>query len=70
MPFTATYAIQGSGNSVATPGSVTTEGIVVRDLEGPSNAGGFQGFYIQDPTGDGDATTSDGLFVFNGNANS
>ena len=69
LTFTHTYTIQGSGNTVATPGSVTTEGVVVRDLEGATNAGGFQGFYIQDAVGDGDAATSDGLFVFNGNNN-
>ena len=28
-----------------------------------------RGFYIQDPTGDGDAATSDGIFVFTNNAN-
>ena len=28
---------------------------------------GLRGFYIQDPTGDGDPNTSDGLFVYYGN---
>ena len=27
------------------------------------------GFFIQDPAGDGDAATSDGIFVFTGSAN-
>ena len=42
--------------------------MVVGDYEGASPA--LRGFYIQDPTGDGDPATSDGIFVFNGsNAN-
>jgi predicted extracellular nuclease len=68
LPYTPIYQIQGSGSSAAITGSVTTEGIVVGDFEGPI-ASGIQGFYIQDPTGDGDAATSDGIFVFTGNAN-
>ena len=37
-----------------------------RRLRGP-DLGGLQGFYIQDPTGDGNTATSDGIFVFTGN---
>ena len=44
---------------------VTTRGVVVGDYEGPSPA--LRGFYLQDPAGDADPTTSDGIFVFNGN---
>ena len=62
LPFTQIGAIQGSGATVATPGQVTTEGVVVGDYEGATP--GQRGFYIQDPTGDGDAATSDGIFVF------
>ncbi len=62
---TAIPAIQGSGPAAAITGPVTTEGVVVGDYEGPSPT--LRGFYLQDPAGDGDATTSDGLFVFNGN---
>ncbi len=52
-----TYEIQGSGTRSPVAGSsVTTSGIVT--------AIDSNGFYIQDPTGDGDAATSDGLFVF------
>lgn len=47
---------------------VTTEGVVVGDFEGPSPA--LQGFYLQDAVGDRDPATSDGLFVFNGGADS
>lgn len=67
-PFTPIYAIQGSGATVATVGSVTTQGVVVGDYEGPAPA--LRGFFIQDPAGDGDPLTSDGIFVFEGsNAN-
>lgn len=65
-PFTPIYEIQGSGTSAAVTGNVTTEGVVVGDFEGSS---GMQGFYLQDPTGDEDPATSDGIFVFTGSAN-
>jgi uncharacterized protein len=68
QPFTPIFAIQGSGETAAITGSVTTQGVVVGDYEGPSPA--LRGFYIQDPQGDGDPLTSDGIFVFNGNNNS
>jgi predicted extracellular nuclease len=69
LGFTAIPLIQGSGETTPIPGTVvTTEGVVVGDYEGPSPT--LRGFYLQDPTGDGDAATSDGIFVFNGNANS
>lgn len=57
-------AIQGSGATAAVTGSVTTRGVVVGDYEGASPA--LRGFYLQDPVGDGDPTTSDGIFVFEG----
>jgi uncharacterized protein len=67
-PYTPIYAIQGSGASVALTGTQTTMGVVVGDYEGPSPA--LRGFFIQDPTGDGDPATSDGIFLFEGsNAN-
>lgn len=68
-PFTPAYAIQGSG--LASPlaaSSVTTKGVVVGDFEGPAPA--LRGFYLQDVTGDGNAATSDAVFVFNASANS
>jgi predicted extracellular nuclease len=67
-PFTSVSAIQGSGDSAAITGMVTTKGVVVGDFEGPTSSG-LQGFYLQDPEGDGDESTSDGIFVFTGNAN-
>jgi len=65
QPITKIPAIQGSGPSVAIPGVVTTQGVVVGDYEGPSPT--LRGFYLQDLAGDGDVATSDGIFVFNGN---
>lgn len=60
-PFTAIYAIQGSGDTSPLVGqTVTTEGVVVGDFQ----IGGKNGFFIQDETGDGDAATSDGIFVY------
>jgi uncharacterized protein len=66
--YTSIPAIQGSAATVALTGTLTTQGVVVGDYEGASPA--LRGFYIQDPTGDGNPATSDGLFVFEGsNAN-
>lgn len=66
--YTRIFDIQGSGATVAISGPVATRGVVVGDYEGASPA--LRGFFIQDGTGDGDATTSDGIFVFEGsNAN-
>jgi predicted extracellular nuclease len=67
-PFTPIYSIQGSGASAAITGNVTTQGVVVGDFDGPTSTG-LQGFYLQDPTGDGNPATSDGIFVFTGDAN-
>lgn len=57
--------IQGSGDvSPLVNQIVTTAGVVIASQqEKPTQA---TGFYIQDPTGDGDPATSDGLFVFEG----
>jgi len=63
--FTSIPAIQGSGSSAAITGTVTTEGVVVGDYEGPSGST-LRGYYIQDSAGDGDPATSDAIFVFNG----
>jgi hypothetical protein len=65
IAFTPIYQIQGSGAAAAITGTVTTQGVVVGDYEGPSPA--LRGFYLQDASGDGDPTTSDGIFVFNAN---
>ena len=63
--FTPIYSIQGSGSAAAITGTVTTEGVVVGDFEGTASASGF---YMQDLTGDGNAATSDGIFVFTGSS--
>lgn len=57
----AIYEIQGAGHVSAYDGeAVTTEGVVIGRRS--------NGFWIQDPTGDGDIATSDGIFVFTGGA--
>jgi predicted extracellular nuclease len=65
-PYTPIYEIQGSGDSAAVTGTRTTEGVVVGDFEGTA---ANSGFFIQDQVGDGDAATSDGIFVFTGSSN-
>ncbi len=57
--------VQGSGETSPLVGQRTTvRGVVVGDYEGPFPA--LRGFYLQDPKGDGDPATSEGIFVFNG----
>ncbi|MDI1462810.1 ExeM/NucH family extracellular endonuclease [Catellatospora sp. KI3] len=64
---TAIGAVQGTGDVSPRAGqTVTVRGTVVGDSEGPSPA--LRGFYLQD-SGDGDAATSDGVFVFDNGAN-
>src|SRR5262249_17761066 len=55
----AIYEIQGSGSKSTMVGVlVATQGVVTRVNN--------NGFFLQDPTGDNDASTSDGIFVFTG----
>lgn len=68
VTYTPIYDIQGPGVAAAIIGNVATKGVVVGDYEGPSPT--LRGFYIQDMSGDGNAATSDAIFVFNGNNNS
>ncbi len=63
--YTPIYQIQGSGLSAAITGNVTTKGVVVGDFEGTA---ANSGFFLQDLTGDGDPSTSDGIFVYTGNS--
>jgi VCBS repeat-containing protein len=59
-----TYEIQGAGHTSAYNGAhVVTQGIVTA-----VDTTGARGFWIQDPTGDGDNATSDAVFVFTGAA--
>ena len=65
--FTPIHSIQGSGGSTTIPGNLATEGVVVGDFEGPLSAG-LQGIYIQDLDPDEFPATSEGIFVFTGDA--
>ena len=59
-------AIQGSGNASSVVGqTLSVQGIVVGDFQGGSGTG-LGGFFIQeeDADQDGDATTSEGIWVF------
>lgn len=58
---TPIFAIQGNGATSPLAGQVvTTAGVVTRLLN--------NGFFLQDPAGDGDPATSDGIFVFTSSA--
>ena len=64
--ITKIHEIQGSGSETPLLGqTVTVEAIVVGDYQGSA---GLRGFYLQeeDADADGDATTSEGIFVFDG----
>lgn len=66
-PFVPIYDIQSSGDASPIEGSeVATEGVVVGDFQsgGPGENGNLGGFFLQDPAGDSDPSTSDGIFVF------
>ena len=66
-PFTPIYDVQGDGTASPLVGTeVAVEGVVVGDFQNndsPDN-GDLNGFHVQDPTGDGDPTTSDGVFIY------
>lgn len=64
------YDVQGSGDRSPRVGQIVTiEGIVTGDFQDASAMhGDLNGFYVQEPVGDGDAGTSDGIFVFDGEA--
>jgi len=60
--YTPIYSVQGSGpSSPVTGAAVAIEGVVVGDFQGLDQKNGF---FVQDPTGDGNPLTSDGIFVF------
>ncbi len=62
-PSTPIAQVQGSGPTSPMVGqTVSVEGVVVGDYQG---SGQFSGYHLQDPVGDGDPATSEGLFVFN-----
>jgi predicted extracellular nuclease len=60
-PYTPIYGVQGNGLASPLVGTqVAVEGILVGDFR----VGGKNGFFLQDPSGDGDPATSDGIFVY------
>lgn len=75
-PYSATLSLSGSaigltpiaqiqGNGTASPFAnqvVATQGVVTADFQGANELGGF---FLQDPTGDGNPLTSEGIFVSN-----
>jgi len=66
---TTIAAVQGSGaSSTMVDQLVTVEGIVVGDFQNgdADDLRNLGGFFIQMETGDGDAATSDGIFVYQG----
>ncbi len=66
-PYTPIYEVQGNGAASPLAGmEVSIEGVVVGDFQNNASVddGNLNGFHVQDPTGDGDASTSDGIFVF------
>ena len=69
MGATPIYEVQGSGTASPLVGAtVTVEGIVTGDFQDGDRdtSRNLRGFYVQDATGDGNAATSDGVFVFEG----
>ncbi len=54
-------AIQGGDTSVLLNQSVTIEAVMTGNFLGAER---FNGFYVQDPVGDGNPATSEGLFVY------
>jgi predicted extracellular nuclease len=52
--------IQGDGWSHTTSGYIDTWGVVTADYQEE----GKRGFFVQDPVGDGNPATSDGIFVY------
>jgi predicted extracellular nuclease len=67
LPYTSIYEVQGNGLTSPLVGTeVTLEGIVVGDFQNntsPDN-GNLNGFHVQDEVGDGDVSTSDGIFIY------
>ncbi|MEO0645421.1 MAG: ExeM/NucH family extracellular endonuclease [Cyanobacteria bacterium J06650_10] len=72
VPLTLVSDVQGSGAASALVGqTVTIEAVVVGDYQdGVGTNGDLNGFFVQeeDADADGDALTSEGLFVFDGSS--
>jgi predicted extracellular nuclease len=69
LSLTPTYAIQGSGDSspLIPEGSYSIEGISTSGIVTDIVTSLYSGFFIQDAMGDGDAATSDAVFVYASN---
>lgn len=66
-PFTPIYEVQGNGDVSPFVGAeVAVEGVVVGDFQNNASLdnGNLNGFHVQDPLGDGDPATSDGVFIY------
>jgi hypothetical protein len=66
-PYTFIYDVQGDGAESPLLGTeVAVEGVVVGDFQniGLPDNGDLNGFHIQDPMGDGNPATSDGIFIY------
>ncbi len=63
-PATTIASIQGEGGTSPLRGeTVTVEGVVTASFQGAQRLGGF---FLQDPVGDGNPATSEGIFVYEG----
>ena len=70
-PFTPIYDVQGSGTVSPVVGTeVAIEGVLVGDFQNNASedSGDLNGFFVQDLVGDGDSSTSDGIFVYGSSA--
>ena len=66
-PFTPIYDVQGSGLTSPLVGmEVAVEGLVVGDFQNNASPddGNLNGFHLQDLSGDGNPSTSDGVFIY------
>jgi len=64
-PYTFIYEVQGDGETSPLVGQeVAIEGVVVGDFQATADNNYLNGFHVQDPTGDGNDATSDGVFVY------
>ncbi len=67
-PFTPIYDVQGSGLVSPLAGmEVAIQGVVVGDFQNNApiiDNGDLNGFHVQDPIGDSNPATSDGIFIY------
>lgn len=66
-PYTPIYDVQGTTDTSPFVGvEVAVEGVIVGDFQNnaSSDNGNLNGFHVQDPAGDGNPGTSDGIFIY------